>query len=551
MYTLKGRGPDNMALQKVSDRLVLGFQRLRIVDTSVAGDQPLRKGAVSVIANAEIYNFEKIKAKYGFEFESSSDCEIFLHLYEKFGSPENFINELDGVFAFILHDADKGVTYAGRDPIGVRPVFWGEDVHGNMGFASEAKALLPVCKPDTIKPFLPGHFWSSETDEVQKWYKPTYNLEPAPANYDETADLKTTAELLYASTVKRMMSDRPIGTFLSGGLDSSVVAAFIKKYHRENGMNTNLNTFSIGLEGSPDLAYSQIVADHIQSSHHHVEVHVDDCLNAIEDVVYATETFDVTTIRASTPMYLLSKYIRQNSDDIVIYSGEGSDELTQGYLYFKKQPNEVEGALESRRLMEQLYEFDVLRVDRTTAAHGLEVREPFLDKAFMQHYHNLPTNIKCPRENIEKYHLRKAISDTYPDLLPHEIVWRQKEAFSDGVSSFKKKSWVDELKDYADSVISDAEFEEERRLYHPMPMFKDALLLRRLYNKHYGTIEPQMISKYWVPQWSGDNPDSSARKLTDLFDQDAEDEKMQRDAASRIAQGISGMGMPTRKNTLT
>jgi asparagine synthase (glutamine-hydrolysing) len=179
------------------------------------------------------------------------------------------------------------------------------------------------------------------------------------------------------------MSDRPVGTFLSGGLDSSVVAAFIKKYHRENGMNTNLNTFSIGLEGSPDLAYSEIVAKHIDSSHHHVEVHADDCLNALEDVVYATETFDVTTIRASTPMYLLSKYIRNNSDDIVIYSGEGADEVTQGYLYFRNQPTPKDGALESMRLMEQLYEFDVLRVDRTTAAHGLEVREPFLDKAFM------------------------------------------------------------------------------------------------------------------------------------------------------------------------
>lgn len=297
-----------------------------------------------------------------------------------------------------------------------------------------------------------------------------------------------------------MMSDRPIGTFLSGGLDSSLVAALIKKYHHENNhVDTRLNTFSVGLEGSPDLAYSEIVAKHIQSSHHHVEIHPDDCLNALEDVIYATETFDVTTIRASTPMYLLSKYIRENTDDIVIYSGEGSDEVTQGYLYFKKQPSTREGAMESKRLMEQLYEFDVLRVDRTTAAHGLEVREPFLDKAFMQHYFNLPANIKCPRNNHEKYHLRKAIETTFPGLLPPEVLWRQKEAFSDGVSSFKKKSWVDELKDYANSIISDEQFEEERRMYDPMPMFKDALYLRRIFNKHYGAIYPPLISKYWVP----------------------------------------------------
>ena len=527
----------------MSQQLILGFQRLRINDTSEAGDQPLKKGNISVIANAEIYNYEAIKAKYGFKFESSSDCEIFLHLYEKFGSVDKFINELDGVFAFIIHDADKGETFVGRDPIGVRPVFMGQDVNGNYGFASEAKALLNICQPDTIKPFQPGHYWDSKTEELTQWYKPTYNLEETDlATFDEESALKTTAELLYQGTVKRMMSDRPIGTFLSGGLDSSVVAAFIKNYHKTNGMNTNLNTFSIGLEGSPDLAYSEIVAKHIDSTHHHVEVHMDDCLNALEDVIYQTETFDVTTVRASTPMYLLSKYVRENSDDVVIYSGEGSDEVTQGYLYFKKQPSPLEGALESRRLVEQLYEFDVLRVDRTTAAHGLEVREPFLDKAFMQHYHNLPTNIKCPRNNIEKYHLRQAIAVTYPGLLPDEILWRQKEAFSDGVSSFKKKSWVDELKDYADSIISDKEFEEERRLYTPMPMFKDALYIRRLYNKHYGQIQPQLISKYWVPNWSGENPDSSARKL-DIFDASSEDLKLQSDVndkayiKSKIEQG--------------
>lgn len=295
------------------------------------------------------------------------------------------------------------------------------------------------------------------------------------------------------------MSDRPIGSLLSGGLDSSAIAAFIKRYHNENGMNTNLNTFSIGLAGSPDLFYARMVADHIKSTHHHVEIQIDDCLQALEDVVYTTETFDVTTIRASTPMYLLSKYIRQNTSDIVIYSGEGSDEVSQGYLYFRNQPSSKEGALDSKRLMEQLYEFDVLRVDRTTAAHGLEVREPFLDKAFMQHFFNLPANVKNPRGGIEKYHLRKALDTTFPDLLPHEVMWRQKEAFSDGVSCLKKKSWVDELKAYADSIITDAEFEEERRLYSPMPMFKDALLLRRLYNKYYGTIEPPLVSKYWIP----------------------------------------------------
>lgn len=198
---------------------------------------------------------------------------------------------------------------------------------------------------------------------------------------------------------------------------------------------------------------------------------------------------------------------------------------SQGYLYFKKQPNSREGALEAKRLVDQLYEFDVLRVDRTTAAHGLEVREPFLDREFMQHYFNLPANIKCPRKGIEKYHLRKAIDVTFPGLLPDEILWRQKEAFSDGVSSFKKKSWVEELKEHANNVISDEQFEMERFMYNPVPMFKDALFLRRVYNKFYGDVQPQLVSKYWVPSWSGENPDSSAR-LLDIFNADEEDEKL-------------------------
>ena len=516
-----------MQLDRVSEQMVLGFNRLRINDLSEGGDQPLKMGNVSVIANAEIYNYEAIKAKYGFTFKSSSDCEIFLHLYNKFGNVEDFINELDGVFAFILHDGDSGKTYVGRDPIGVRPIFIGEDNQGNFGFASESKALIGLCEGDTIRPFLPGHVWNSESETMKRWYNPTYNREETDlATFDESSALQTTAELLYEGTKKRMMSDRPIGTFLSGGLDSSVVAAFLKKAHHENGHgDTNLNTFSIGLNGSPDLAYAQQVAKHIGSTHHHVEVHKDDCLNALEDVVYATETFDVTTIRASTPMYLLGKYVRTHSDDVVIYSGEGSDEVTQGYLYFKNQPTPLDGALESRKLMEQLYQYDLLRVDRTTAAHGLEVREPFMDKAFMQHYFNLPTNIKNPRHGIEKYHLRKAIDETYPGLLPQDILWRQKEAFSDGVSSHKEKSWVQELKEYCDSIITDEEFEEERRLYSPMPMAKDALYLRRLYNKNYGMITPQLVDKYWIPNWMGDNQESSAREIG-LLNVDAEDTKL-------------------------
>jgi len=422
----------------------------------------------------------------------------------------------------VLHDGAKGETTVARDPIGVRPIHMGQDIHGNWAFASEVKTLQEVAKPDSITAFRPGTIWTSKDEKFTKWYKPTHNWTETPIEkFDEASALKRTGELLEASVRKRMMSDRPIGTFLSGGLDSSVVAALIKKQHVEGGMNTNLNTFSIGLRDSPDLFYANMVAKHIKSTHHHVEVHKDDCLNILEDVIYTIETFDTTTIRASTPMYLLSKYIRENTKDVVIYSGEGSDEITQGYLYFKNAPTPLEGAQDAWRLVEQLYEYDVLRFDRTTAAHGLEVREPFLDKSFMQHYWNLPTNIKCPRNGIEKFHLRKAIDVTFPGLLPKEIVWRQKEAFSDGVSSLKEKSWIDEIKDYANATISDKEFEEESRLLTPTPLMKDQLLFRRIFNKYYGNI-PLRIDKYWVPQWVGDNKDSSARHYKNLHNTEQE-----------------------------
>lgn len=519
-----GRGPESTKLLRVSDHAIFGFNRLRINDVSTAGDQPMRKGNISVIANAEIYNYEALKAKYGFQFETTCDVEILLHLYEKYGSVDKFIDELDGVFAFIIHDSATGETTVARDPIGVRPIHMGQDTLGNWAFASEIKSLMEVVRPDSITAFKPGTLWRSKDEQFVKWYNPTHNWEETNIEkYDEAPVLQKTGELLEASVRKRMMSDRPIGTFLSGGLDSSVVAALIKKYHRDSGINSNLNTFSIGLRDSPDLFYANMVAKHINSTHHHVEVHKDDCLNILEDVIYTIETFDTTTIRASTPMYLLSKYIRENSDDVVIYSGEGSDEITQGYLYFKNAPSPLEGAQDAWRLVQQLYEYDVLRVDRTTAAHGLEVREPFLDKSFMQHYWNLPTNIKNPRNGIEKFHLRKAIDVTFPGLLPKEIIWRQKEAFSDGVSSLKEKTWIDEIKDFANATISDKEFEEESRLYTPTPQLKDQLLFRRIFNKYYGST-PTRIEKYWVPQWVGDNKDSSARAYKALHNTEKEAE---------------------------
>ena len=502
----KHRGPDNTKYRLENKNIFLGFHRLCVNDISEKGDQPLTHPTdfnITVICNGEIYNYSQLKIDYSIITHSTSDCEIILHLYKKFGFHKT-ISLLDGVFACVLVDLTEDIVYAARDPLGVRSMYIGENSEGNIGFSSELKSIHELC--DTIKQFKPGHIWNSKTEEYTKYFSRSSKTH---ADNEEVSKhtLKTKLE---TAVTKRTMSDRKIGCLLSGGLDSSLIAALLSNNYKEK-----LETFSIGLEGSPDLKYAKIVAEHIKSNHHEVIVTDNEMLNAIDKVIYQIETYDTTTIRAATPMFLLSEYIKNNTDIAVIYSGEGSDEASGSYLYFHNAPNITEFKTETFRLLDDLCYFDVLRCDKSTAGSGLEVRVPFLDKDFLDYYMSIDPKYKIASHNgIEKWLLRSAFDDG--KLLPDSVLWRTKEAMSDGVSS-QKKGWFEIIQENVDRIYTDQEFDDIKENYkwNP-PMFKEALYYRELFNKHYPGRD-KTIPYYWLPKWSGDVVDPSARMLTDVY----------------------------------
>ena len=310
--------------------------------------------------------------------------------------------------------------------------------------------------------------------------------------------------LLQEAVKKRMMSERPIGCLLSGGLDSSLITALVSKYYKE----APLKTFSIGLEGSEDLKYARKVADYLGTEHHELVVSEKDMLNFIETDIVQIESYDTTTVRASVPMLMLCKYIREKTDVIVIYSGEGSDEASGSYLYFHNAPSPAEFQNECVRLIEDLNRFDVLRCDKSTAGAGLEARVPFLDKAFLEHYMSVPAEMKVPKDGMEKWFLRKAFEDE--KMLPSEVLWRTKDGMSDGCSS-KTKPWYSIIQDYVDTVISDEEFEASKSKYkHNPPKIKESLYYRKIFDKHYPG-QAHLTPYYWLPKWSGDVSDPSGR----------------------------------------
>ena len=502
----KHRGPDNTKYRLENENIFLGFHRLCVNDTSDRGDQPITHPTnfnITLICNGEIYNYSKLKLDYNIVTNSTSDCEIILHLYEKFGFSKT-MSLLDGVFACVLVDLEKDIVYAARDPIGVRSLYIGENSNGDIGFSSELKSIHEIC--ETIQQFRPGHIWDSKTNDYVKYYdRPVISVEES----EELIKPKI-KEKLSSAVEKRLMSDRKIGCLLSGGLDSSLIAAELSKLYKDQ-----LETFSIGLEGSPDLKFAKLVAEHIGSNHHEVIVTESEMLNSIDKVIYQTETYDTTTIRASVPMFLLSEYIKQNSDVAVIYSGEGSDEASGSYLYFHNAPNESEFKAETLRLIGDLCYFDVLRCDKSTAGAGLEVRVPFLDKAFLEYYMSIDPKYKVASHNgIEKWLLRSAFDDG--KLLPDSVLWRMKEGMSDGVSN-QKRGWFQIIQENVDKVYTDQEFDKlkEKYKWNP-PMFKESLYYRELFNKHYPGRE-QTIPYYWLPKWSGDIVEPSARVLTDLY----------------------------------
>ena len=507
------RGPDNTQHMVIQDTMFLCFHRLRINDTSDKGDQPLihpDDRNIILICNGEIYNYHTLKEKHEFNTYSKSDCEIILHLYKKYGF-RSTIDMLDGVFACVLIDNNTNTIYASRDPIGVRSMFYGRNNDGSFAFSSELKSIHNLCKH--IQQFNPGYILKISSSSVvnYKYYNKDSLYNNNVFQSDHLQNIKENINTLFCTAIKkRLMSDRPVGCLLSGGLDSSLVAALVQKFY-----DKPLHTFSVGLEGSPDLKYAKMVADHIGSTHHEVVLTEKEMIDAIEMDIYQIETYDTTTIRASVPMLLLSKYIKENTDITVIYSGEGSDEASGSYLYFHNAPGEDEFKKETIRLMEDLSYFDVLRCDKSTAGASLEARVPFLDKDFLNYYMNIKSCYKIPTfGNIEKYLLRSAFD--VDNLLPSDVLWRIKEGMSDGVSS-QKRGWYEIIQEYTETLYTDSEFLEKKSKYswNP-PMFKEALYFRELFNKYYSGRD-KTIPYYWLPKWSGDIVEPSARVLTGVY----------------------------------
>ena len=448
---IRHRGPDWSGIY-VSDNAIMAHERLSIVDPQ-SGGQPLKTKDEDVIltVNGEIYNHQDIRKELAdeYEFQTGSDCEVVLALYKKYGS--DFLERLSGIFAFALYDRTNDYFLVARDPIGVIPLYLGYDDNGNTFFASELKALEGYCKE--IEPFLPGHCYDSTTREMKQWYKRDWQSYDAVK--DNVSDIDVLRNALEDAVKRQLMSDVPYGVLLSGGLDSSVISSIANKFSRrrietqsqQEAWWPRLHSFAVGLKGAPDLAAARKVADFIGTVHHEINYTVQEGLDAIRDVIYYIETYDVTTVRASTPMYLLARVIKSMGIKMVL-SGEGADEIFGGYLFFHKAPNAKEFHEETVRKISKLHLYDCLRANKSLSAWGVEGRVPFLDKEFLDVAMRLNPEDKMSKDGkMEKWILRKA----FEDYIPKEIAWRQKEQFSDGVGY----SWIDSLKEITASRVSD------------------------------------------------------------------------------------------------
>ncbi len=479
---LRHRGPDWSGIY-ISDRAILAHERLSIVDPG-SGKQPLYSsdGKLILAVNGEIYNHREIREKYSgsYEFKTQSDCEVILPLYREKGPA--FIEEMNGIFAFALYDSEKDCYLIARDHIGIIPLYTGWDQFGNFYVASELKALEGVC--NKIEEFKPGHYLYSNDGKMTRWYKRDWmEYENVASNQSSIADLRSALE---ASVHRQLMSDVPYGVLLSGGLDSSIVSAVAKRFaprRIENGDRSEawwpqLHSFAVGLEGSPDLASARKVAGHIGTIHHEINFTVQEGLDAVRDVIYHIETYDVTTVRASTPMYLLARVIKSMGVKMVL-SGEGADEIFGGYLYFHKAPDARAFHEETVRKLGKLHLYDCLRANKSLAAWGVEGRVPFLDKEFMDVAMNLnPADKMITPQRMEKWILRSA----FESYLPESIAWRQKEQFSDGVGY----SWIDTLKSVAAREVSDEQLRNAiyRFPINP-PMNKEEYLYRSIFSEHF------------------------------------------------------------------
>lgn len=502
---LRHRGPDDTRIIQPDGEVTLAFHRLAIMDTTHAGDQPFKdpERSVWLLCNGEVYNHHELHQQYQatYPFSSNSDCEPILPLYRQYGIEET-AKRLDAEFALVIWDGEKKKLFAARDPIGIRPLFYGHStLDGKIIFASEAKVLNKLC--DEVQPFPPGHYYDGAGNFV--CYRRITAVERPTTDSPERI-LKEIRERLVEGVRKRLNADVPVGFLLSGGLDSSLVCGIAAKI-----LKKPLVTFGVGLNKNPiDLPYAKKVADHIKSEHHEVYFTEEDTLECVRDVIWHLETWDITTIRASIGMYLLCKHIHQKTKIKVVLTGEVSDEIF-GYKYTDFAPSAEEFQKESVKRVDELYMYDVLRADRCIAAWSLEARVPFADLDFVSYCMSIPPQMKMNTTGMGKYILRKAFENT--GVLPDEILWREKAAFSDAVGH----SMVDTLKAYAEKKYTEADLARARVAYpHGTPFTKESLWYREIFEEFYAG-RSGMVKDFWMPNksWEGCNVnDPSARVLS-------------------------------------
>lgn len=490
---VRHRGPDWSGIY-ANEKAILAHERLAIVDPA-SGKQPLFSEDQKLIlaANGEIYNHRELRKQFegSYTFSTESDCEVILALYQKKGP--DFLDDMNGIFGFAIYDSEKDEYFVARDHMGIIPLYMGWDKNGTFYVASELKALEGTCTK--IELFPPGHYLHSSDGELKRWYKRDWmDYEAVKENQTSIDEIK---DALDAAVHRQLMSDVPYGVLLSGGLDSSITSAIAKKYSQKRIESDDakdawwpqLHSFSVGLEGSPDLAAAQIVADHIGTIHHEIKFTIQEGLDAIKDVIYNLETYDITTIRASTPMYLMARVIKSMGIKMVL-SGEGADELFGGYLYFHKAPSPMDFHEETVRKLSKLHMYDCLRANKSLAAWGIEGRVPFLDKEFIDVAMRInPKDKMINGERMEKWVVRKA----FESVLPESVAWRQKEQFSDGVGY----SWIDTLKEVVDKEVSDEQLANAKFRYPiQTPTTKEEFYYRSIFEGHF----PSDAAAWSVPQ---------------------------------------------------
>jgi len=493
------RGPDNSVACDLGDKGWMGFHRLKIIDTSDDGNQPLIHKDLHLVANGEVYNYQLLMEEYKdkYEFQSESDCEVIIPMFLELGMEET-ARRLDAEFVCVLYDAEVDKYYAARDPVGIRPMFYGYASDGKIMFASEMKALSSLCA--VVKPFPPGHIYDGEKFVC---YRDIAKVD-AYVDHDMDEVYQNLNVLLSKGVEKRLHADVPVGFLCSGGLDSSLVCAIAAR-----AMGKPIRTFAVGIDKDPiDTKYARIVADYLGAEHTEVLFTKQDIFDTLSTLIYNIETYDITTIRASMGMYLVSKYISENTDIKVLMTGEISDEIF-GYKYTDFAPSPKAFQQEAEKRLTEIYMYDVLRADRSISSCGLEARVPFGDLDFVKYVMSIPPEKKMNFTGVGKYILRKAFEGDY---LPHDILYREKAAFSDAVGH----SVVDNLKAYAEEMYSDEDMmDAELKYTHATPISKESLMYRDIFESHFPG-QSKTVKDFWMPnkEWENcDVNDPSARAL--------------------------------------